>query len=182
MNFAQWFAEEEQIAPPTPDARQFSYIGCVLDLMSQNHLEGVAKKWAIEKLGHGIPPDWTWRAHHMTVLFRQGGLTMQDMETYRALFGQDVKLHVNAIAADDNCIAVTVRPEPSFPLQNSIPHITVAHSKAVSPVYSNTLLMDRNNIHPVDAVELNSVFAAVKKDQRSIWPEKAFPLAINAKI
>lgn len=181
MEFAKWFMENDA-ASMMPDARQFSYIGCVLDQMSQNHLEGVVKKWAMEQMGHGIPPDWIWRAHHMTVMFRQGGLTTQDLETYRAFFGQDVKLHVNGLAADDNCIAVVVKPDPSFPMQNKIPHITVAHSKSVSPVYSNTLLMDRNKIHPVSSVELTSVFAAVKKDQHSIWPEKSFPLAVNSRI
>jgi len=179
MNFAQWFEMEQT---PLPDARQFSYIGCVLDLMSQEHLEGFAKKWSFEKLGHSIPPDWTYRAHHMTVLFRQGGLVMQDLETYRDLFGQDIQLAVTAIAADDNCLAVVVKPNKSFPMQNSQPHITVAHSKSVSPVYSNNLLMDRNKIHQVNPVSLNSVFAAVKKDQKSIWPEKSFPLAMPSKI
>lgn len=180
MKFAQWFTEEE--GQPLPDARQFSYIACVLDLMSQNHLEAVVKKWSLEKLGHGIPPDWLWKAHHMTVMFRQGGLLAQDLETYKHFFGQNVKLNVTGIAADDNCIAVTVKPDATFPLQNARPHITVAHSRSVSPVYSNTLLMDKKNIHTTEGVEINSVFAAVKKDQKSIWPEKPFPLAIASKM
>lgn len=179
MKFSQWFNEMEAAMP---DARQFSYIACVLDLISQNHLEAVARKWMLENVGHDIPPDWSIRAHHMTVLFRQGGLLITDMETYRTFFGQDVHLNINGIASDDNCVAVTVKPSVNFPMQNSIPHITVAHSRAVSPNYSNTLLMDKNKFHHTDSSSLNSVFAAVKKDQKSIWPEKAFPLAIPVKV
>lgn len=178
MKFAQWFAEMDQ---QLPDAMQFSYIACVLDLMSQDNLEAFAKKWSFEKLGHGIASDWTYRAHHMTVLFRQGGILIEDLESYKQFFGEDVKLAVTGIAADDNCIAVTVKPKSSFPMK-STPHITVAHSRAVSPVYSNTLLMDCNKIYAVDSIELNSVFAAVKKHQKSIWPEKSFPLALPTKI
>ncbi len=181
MNFALWFTEIEQQAA-MPDPRQFSYIACVLDLMSQNHLEAAARKWMLENVGHDIPPDWSLRAHHMTVLFRQGGLMAQDMETYRNFFGQDVHLNITGIASDDNCVAVTVKPNANFPLQNAIPHITVAHSKQVSPVYSNNLLMDRNKFHHMDTGSLNSVFAAVKRDQKSIWPEKSFPLAVPVKV
>lgn len=179
MKFAQWFFETDS---PLPDARQFSYIACVLDLLSQQHLEAATKKWFFEKLGHGMPPDWTWRAHHMTVLYRKGGPLTQDLETYRQFFGQDVKLIVTGIAADDNCVAVKVRPNQNIPLQNANPHVTVAHSRSVGPEYSNTLLMNNRDVQQFEITELNSVFAAVKKDQKSIWPEKAFPLAIPVKV
>lgn len=179
MKFSQWFAEMEQ-QNPMPDAKQFSYLACVLDLMSQNHLESVVRKWLLAQ-GKDFPSDWTIRAHHMTVKFRNGGLLNEDMEAYRQYFGEDVKLTVTGVAADDNCVAVTVKPSVGFPMQGN-PHITVAHSRSVSPVYSNALLADRNKIQRIETVELNSVFAAVKKDQRSIWPEKPFPLAVPVKV
>ncbi len=176
MKFSQWFNEMEQQSA-MPDAKQFSYLACVLDLMSQNHLEAVVRKWLLAQ-GHDIPSDWTIRAHHMTVKFNP--LT-QDMETYKQYFGEDVHLTVTGIASDDNCVAVTVKPSASFPM-NGLPHITVAHSRSVSPVYSNNLLSDRSKIHQIETVDLNSIFAAVKRDQRSIWPEKSFPLAVPVKV
>lgn len=179
MKFLQWYTEMEQQSA-MPDAKQFSYLACVLDLMSQNHLESVVRKWLLAQ-GKDFPPDWTIRAHHMTVKFRNGGLLNEDMEAYRQYFGEDVKLMVTGVAADENCVAVTVKPSVGFPMQAN-PHITVAHSRSVSPVYSNTLLADRNKIQRIETVELNSIFAAVKKDQRSIWPEKPFPLAVPVKV
>lgn len=178
MKFAQWFAEMDQ-QQPLPDPRQFSYLACVLDLMSQNHLEPMAEKWSMEKLGHGIPPNWRWRAHHMTVLPpRSGGLQTQDLEAYKAFFGEIVRLHVTAIAADDKCIAITVRADPAnFKIVPAIPHITIAHSNDVSPVYSNNLLMDRNKIHPLEGTELLSTFVAVKKNQSDVWPMPGFQIA-----
>lgn len=177
MNFSKWYAEMDQQNAPLPDARQFSYLACVLDLLSQNHLEAVVRKWLLSQ-GQDFPADWTIRAHHMTVKF---GVTTQDMEIYKQYFGEDVHLIVAGIAYDKNCVAVKVKPSVNFPMQPN-PHITVAHSRAVSPVYSNTLLADPHNIKHIDTVDLNSVFAAVKKDQKNIWPEKLFPLAVPVKV
>jgi hypothetical protein len=173
MDFAKWMEEQSAL----PDARQFSYIACVLDKISQDHLEAAARKWLFENFGHDVPPDWTWRSHHMTVLFRQGGILTTDLEKYRNFFGEDVKLHITGIAADDNIMAARVQPSEKFEIQAAVPHITIAHSKRVGPNDSNRLLMDQGKIQAAQAVELISVFAAVKRDQVSIWPEKSFPLA-----
>ncbi len=179
MNFAQWV--ENEMTLPLPDAKQFSYIACVLDEMSQTHLESATKKWFFEFFGHDVPPSWSWRCHHMTVLFRQGGILTEDLEKYRQYFGDNVVLHIKAIVADDNAVAALVRPNINFPIQNPIPHITIAHSKSVSPVYSNSLLLNREKFHKVETVDVNSVFAAVKKNQTDIWPEKPFKLASPVK-
>lgn len=178
MKFSQWFAEMDQ-QQPLPDPRQFSYLACVLDLTGQTHLEALAEKWAMEKMGHSIPPNWRWRSHHMTVLPpRSGGLTLPDLELYKPFFGQMVKLHVTAIAADDKCMAVTVRADPAnFKIVAPVPHITVAHSNDVSPVYSNNLLMDRSKIHALDTTELLSTFVAVKRNQSDVWPMPRFQIA-----
>jgi len=99
------------------------------------------------------------------------------LEKYRNFFGEDVKLHITGIAADDNIMAARVQPSEKFEIQAAVPHITIAHSKRVGPNDSNRLLMDQGKIQAAQAVELISVFAAVKRDQVSIWPEKSFPLA-----
>lgn len=170
MNFTKWVEEQ---GLPLPDARQFSYIACVLDINSQNHLEGMAEKWFLEKFNHSLPPNWRWRSHHMTVLFRRGGLLTEDMEAYRSMFGQSVQLHITGISASDTCAAVTVRPNKSFNIINPRPHITIAHSNSVSPDKSNCLLDDSKNIQKLnEAVELQSVFVAVKRDQTHVWPEQ----------
>jgi Fungal tRNA ligase phosphodiesterase domain len=170
MNFTQWVEEQ---GLPLPDARQFSYIACVLDVLSQDHLEGMAEKWFLEKFSHSFPPNWRWRSHHMTVLFRIGGILTEDMEAYRPMFGQSVQLHITGIAANDVCAAVVVKPNKTFNVSNPIPHVTIAHSKSVGPNESNRLLADTNNIQRLnEVVELNSVFVAVKKDQVHVWPEQ----------
>ena len=183
MNFAQWFTEMDQ-QEPLPDARQFSYIACVLGEVAQRTLEGHAKTWYEEKSGHSWPSTgWSWRTHHMTVLYRRGGLITEDLEKYRPFFGEDVNLMVTGIAFDDKCIALTVRPSVSFPIQAARPHITIAHdSHAVGPEYSNTLLMDNNKIHAVDGYSVPSVFSAVKKDQKTTWPYRGFAMASPIRV
>lgn len=180
MKFAQWYAEMDQ---QLPDPRQFSYLACVLDAGSQTQLENLAEKWAVEKLGHGIPPDWRWRSHHMTVLPPRsgGGLLMPDLEAYKDLFGQMVKLHITGISADEKCMAVTVSSTPSFKIIPAIPHITVAHSNNVGPVCSNNLLTNRSNIHLLESVELISTFCAVKSEKlgSEVWPTPRVAIAKN---
>jgi len=159
----------------TPDARQFAYIGCVLEKISQNHLIGVARKLFMEQNGRDIPTDWNFRAHHMTVKFKPQAADMQALQQF---MGQKVELHVLNFASDDNCCAVTVSSNPKLPINNGIPHITIAHSKAVSPVYSNTLLQNRSEmIAAHDNTALISLLLAVKHDQSKVWPETIIPLA-----
>lgn len=174
MKFAQWFAEMDQ-QQSLPDPRQFSYLACVLDLTSQGELEAMAEKWALEKMAHGISPNWRWRSHHMTVLPPRsgGGLLIQDLEAYKPFFGEMVRLHVTGIAANDKVIAVTVRPDPAnFKIVPAVPHITVAHSNEVRPFVSNNLLMDRSKIYQFEGAELRSTFFAVgpEKAGSQVWP------------
>jgi hypothetical protein len=186
MKFAQWFAEVDgQVM--LPDPLQFSYLACVLDLINQEHLKGLVKNWIFNNTGHSVPPDWTWRAHHMTV--KPPGVTMKDMETYRAFFGQPVQLTITQIAYNGKvagsgsggedvgtCIAVKVKPNVSFPM-TIVPHVTVAHSRAVQPRVSNDLLADSHNIYAIDTLVIPSVFVAVYKDQQSVWPTQNYQLA-----
>lgn len=159
----------------SPDARQFAYIGCVLEKISQTHLIGVARKLFMEQNGRNIPMDWTCRAHHMTVKFKP---QTADMQALHQFMGQKVELHVLNFASDDNCCAVTVSSNPRLPINNDISHITIAHSKAVSPVYSNDLLRNKSKmIAAHDNTALISLLLAVKHDQSKVWPETIIPLA-----
>jgi len=158
----------------TPDARQFAYIGCVLEKISQNHLIGLARKLFLQQNGRDIPMDWTFRAHHMTVKFKP---QPADMQALHQFMGQKVELHVVNFVSDENCCAVTVSSNPKLPVSNGISHITIAHSKAVSPVYSNTLLQNGKIIAAYDNASLVSILLAVKHDQNKVWPETIIPLA-----
>lgn len=174
MKFSLWFNEmEQQMA--LPDARQFAYIGCVLEKISQNHLIGLARKLFMEQNGRNIPMGWTFRAHHMTVKFKPQA---PDIQTLHQFFGQKVELHTVSFFSDDNCAAVTVSSTPALPITNGTPHITIAHSKAVGPVYSNTLIQNKSRmIAAHDNVPLISILLGVQHDQSMVWPQTIIPLA-----
>jgi hypothetical protein len=176
MKFAQWFNENEltgqtpQTHPETlPDPRQFSYIACVLDLPEQGKLERDVMEWIKLTPQGSIPPNWTWRAHHMTV--KPPGVSSADLERYRQFFGQIVHLTVYEIAANDKCVAVKVKPDKAFPIVAQVPHITVAHSNEVKPQYSNDLFGLVKSF-PVPPRAYQSSFVAVMRDQRNVWPDK----------
>lgn len=176
MNFAKWFTEMDQ-QQTLPDPRQFIYIACLLDESVQDDLKKYAAKWISDNSGRTIPPNWIWKAHHMTVLFRGSGLVQKDMETYRNLWGEEITLTVTGIAFDldkQKIAAVTVKPSQSFPMQNVIPHITIAHEPSVGAKESNTLLMNHDLIHKVNPVQLRSTFSALNDRRGLIWPPKSF--------
>lgn len=183
MNFAEWFTEMEAIQGQSPEALpdpiQFSYIACVLDVLDQEALENAVSRWIQLTPQHFIPPGWTWRCHHMTV--KPPGVSSQDMETYKPFFGQIVHLTVTEIVANDKCVAVKVKPDKSFRIVPAVPHITVAHSSEVKPMYSNELFTLVKSV-PVTPLTLQSSFVAIKKDQRSEWPKMGFPMALPQKI
>lgn len=185
MEFAQWFSEMEQ--QPLPDARQFSYIACVLSLKAQETLELEVEKWLPQAFENKIvdfkiiPPGWSWRTHHTTVI--PPAVMIEDMEACRQFFGEIVPLTVTGIGVNENIIAVTIHPQKPLPFKGAItPHITIAHSRAVQPKDSNSMLMNRKNVHQFSATEVISVFSAVKKDQITIWPPKRFDMAISIRV
>jgi hypothetical protein len=182
MKFAQWFMENE-LTPPQPeqqlpDARKFSYIACVLYLMEQEKLESAVLKWAESKIIPSIPPNWTWRSHHMTA--KPPGVSAQDLEAYKPFFGQTINLTVTEIAADNKCVAVKVKPDKTFRIVSDPPHITIAHSSEVKPQYSNDLFKMVQSI-PVPHLVVQAVFVAVMRDQQSTWPYFK-NLAISSKV
>lgn len=168
--FATWFFEVEQ-QMMLPDARQFAYLGCILEKNSQKHLLGIARKLYSEHTGSVIPKDWEYRAHHMTVKFKP---QISDMQLYQNLFGQPVELHIKGIAIDEFTIAAVIGTNINM---NSTPHITIAHSRSVSPVYSNGLVRSGKVLKVEGEVSLSSIFLAVKFDQTKVWPQTTINLA-----
>lgn len=174
MKFAMWLNEAEQNMP-LPNTREFAYLGCVLEKISQTHLIGLARKHYNEQNNREMPRDWVVRAHHMTVKF---GPSAQDLQNYHSLLGQTVELSIRGFASDANCCAVLVAPNMNIRVENASPHITIAHAMGVKPVYSNQLLMNKDRIMPIhDSVSLVSIFLAVKHNQTQVWPEVGYALA-----
>lgn len=187
MKFAQWFSEMDQ-QTPLPDARQFSYIACVLSRQEQKVLEGEVENWISQAFDNkiidkfkAIPSGWSWRTHHMTVI--PPNLMAEDMETCRQFFGEDVPLTITHVGLNENIVAVMVHVQKPLPFKGvAIPHITIAHSRAVMPKDSSNMLMDRKNIHQFSATGLTSVFSAVKKDQTTLWPPERYAMAIPVRV
>ena len=126
-----------------------------------------------EATGSGIQKGWTVRAHHMTVKFAP---RQSDIAAIGALLGNEVQLQVTDWAHDEFGIAVAVKPKANFPLGNDVPHVTVAHSKDVGAVYSNTLLADRTKWIPLEVpLTLNSELCCVLKDNVTTIPQLVNP-------
>ncbi len=189
MRFNEWLAlqESEQIVTPNdgfqpvpvtqpqlPDAKKVMYTACVLQKYAQTTLVTEVRRWMFENIGSDIPKDWIIRAHHMTVKFQP---RQSDIEAIASLLGKEVELQVTDFAKDDHGIAVVVKPKTNFPLGNAIPHVTVAHSRDVGPVYSNTLLADRKNWIPVtqENLDLLSEMCCVLRDNVSTIPQIVNP-------
>lgn len=157
MRFTEWLhiRESEQIVTkPTvetpqlqlPDASQVVYTAAVLDRPSQDTLVSLIHRLMMETTG-SIPQGWTGRAHHMTIKFRP---TNDDIRALAGKLGNKdgVELKVTDWAVDEYGVAVVVTTA-GLPVTNGVPHVTIAHSKDVGAVYSNTLLADRSKWKPL---------------------------------
>ena len=89
-------------------------------------------------------------AHHMTISFQP------TREEYSILdYGQTTTLYAVGITGNQYCQTVLV--ETVLTVKNKFPHITISHTDAVKPRYSNELL-DRGNIHMFkDAIPLEAM-------------------------
>lgn len=187
LKFNDWLTliESEQIVTPAgntptpvtqpqlPDAKKVMYTACVLHKYSQTTLVSVMQKLMFEATGSGIPKWWMVRAHHMTVKFNP---RQSDIEAVASMLGKEVELQVTDWAHDEYGIAVVVKPKGSFPLGSDVSHVTVAHSKDVGAVYSNTLLADRSKWIPFEVpMSLNSELVCVLKDNISTIPQLVNP-------
>lgn len=185
MKFSQWFAENDQ---PALDTKKY-YLACVLPMPVRNQLKAF-----VESNVH-IPPNWTFKTHHLTVKFN---LQLGDVEKFKNLFRQDVSIRVKALGWDEdkgkgiepaNCIAAVVeatveKTNEKIPVDNAIAHITIAHSHMVKPFYSNQMLADNKNIRPntASAVQYNSIFCAVDKfNEDKFWPADVYNLIYGEK-
>lgn len=186
MKFNEWLIlrESEQIVTPDndkpipvtqqqlPDAKKVMYTACVLHKYSQTNLVSAIQKLMFEATGSGIPNGWIIRAHHMTVKFRP---KQADIEAISFLLGKEVELNVTDWAYDDYGIACVVKPKASIPLANDVPHVTIAHSKDVGAVYSNTLLADRKKWKPLPLMPLDAELCCVLHDNVSTIPSLVNP-------
>lgn len=81
-----------------------------------------------------VPPRHPFvHAHHMTVAFNP---TIERMEHYRPMIGQELRLKVIGVAEDEKGQAVRVEG----PSENANPHITISCADGVPAKYSNDLL------------------------------------------
>ena len=173
MGFLNWFNEEQEAE--VPNAKKFLYVACVLDSGSQARLFTVAEELHQQATGTPIPADWRKIAHHMTVKFKPDQADLQN-----PMMGQPIQLLVEYAATDEFAMAVKVKPVEQLQVQNKYPHITIAHSSAVSAVYSNDLLAKtppQERVAVTGRVILDSYLLAVRYDQTKIWPETGFHLA-----
>ena len=144
--------------PRLPDVRRVLYIGCVLHRLSQQALISHAQRWFMETSGRNLPENWIKRAHHMTVKFKP---SQTDLDALSPLLGQIVPLEVVGLAADEFATAALVQPGKNLPLMQGSPHITIAHSREVMPVYSNTLVSNPSKISQVAPLTLESELVCV---------------------
>lgn len=153
MNFSQWLNENDQMD-------SILYTACVLNKISQNSLLAEMQKECFGINNSGIPQNWIKRAHHMTLKFAP---TQQDINNISSQFGQEVKLSSTQWAIDDYCIAIIVENDKGLKTAD-VPHITVANSKSVNPVYSKTLLTDKSKWRQLNSpIHLVSYVVGVTK-------------------
>ena len=163
MKFKTWLNEDQQ---EIPDAKSFAYIGCVLHRHSQIELLNTIDQW----MGGGLPRrNWTGRCHHMTN-FPPGQFKQENMATLP--WGEDVQLNITGWAADQYGVTATVKPAQNVPFASGqTPHITVAHSFEVKPVYSISLLGEPGKWKPSPfSLTVTSYFLGVMHNQTSVWP------------
>lgn len=173
MEFREWLVEN------MIDAKRVAYTACVLHKFSQKALVEKMRKLMFETVGSDIPEDWIIRAHHMTIKFAPN---QSDIDVIAPLLGKEMPLEITDWALDDYCVAVVVKPKVALS-GVKIPHITVAHSRDVRPIHSNTLLAHKASWMSLDGVaaplaelgELNSEVACVLRDQTSTYPELLNP-------
>lgn len=153
MRFTEWLTmrENEQILEKTmPDAKQILYTAAVLHKNSQDHLIALMHKLMMETKGTSLPKGWIGRAHHMTIKFRP---KQADIEALSQMWGKEVNLMITDWAYDDFGVAVVAHAQSVLgkllPVANAVPHITVAHSRDVGAVYSNTILANRSRWQPI---------------------------------
>ena len=168
LKFKQWLENQQDLTDtPQPDATKILYTAAVLHKYSQQTLVDTITKLMFETVGSGIPPNWIIRAHHMTIKYAP---KQSDIEALKPLLGKEVELQVTYWAQDDHGIAVVVHPKTALPTTNAVNHITVAHSRDVGAVYSNTLLADKSKWIRSKNITLNSEIACVLRDNVTTIP------------
>lgn len=117
-------------------------------------------------LPDGIPPDWTKKAHHMTVQANEEDFNKPGGPPR----GSAVALVVSHVVANKRAIAVVVRPTRQLSIKNKNPHITVAVAPGIQPSYSNELLTVAE-WQPMQPFMLRSWLLDVFHDQTKTAPQ-----------
>jgi hypothetical protein len=179
MKFSMWLNEAEQQFA-LPNAKDFAYLACVLEKMSQEHLKFLAQNLWAQQNKDNMPNDWTFICHHMTIT---PNVTTSVLQEYYNYLGSTVQLQIVGFASDKDACAVIVKPNINIHVVPVIPHVTVAHSHNVKPFYSNHLLTKKDRImHVNESTPLMSILLAVGRDGKSTWPATTIPLASKALI
>lgn len=155
------------------DVRDCAYISYVLDAYSQKELMNICQKAYFQKIGKYIPNNWSIKCHHATVVFSP---KIADYEKYKKELGTEKDLLISSVAIDEHAIAAIV---DNIRTNNAVAHVTIAHSGDVTPVYSNTLLTNKNNDYDLNRdYEIRSYFLMVGKNQNITYPDmRPIPLA-----
>jgi len=127
-----------------------------------------------------VPDDGTLHCNHMTIMFRP-----DDDHVCKLPLGGSTELQITGFAADDKCIAVTVKYlRYGVESSNPIPHVTLWTADGVPPKYSNELLANGVNEIPDGPVIWGKTgFLSTKRDIRytyegSIYGQDTCPLGI----
>jgi len=189
MRFTEWLhirESEQVVTTPTvetpqvqlPDAREIVYTAAVLHKNSQDQLVSLIGRLMMEATGTALPRGWMGRAHHMTIKFRPNN---EDIKALAQWLGKKdgMNLMVTDWAVDEFGAAVVVTPS-GLPVSNDTPHITVAHSRDVGAVYSNTLLADRSKWKPIHEgnLSLKAYVVGVGPREKIIPDMNPIPLAV----
>ena len=85
-----------------------------------------------------IPTDGTLHCNHMTIKFRP-----DSDHVCKLPLGGTTEMQVTGYAADDNCIALSVKYlRYGIASSNAVPHITLWTAEGTPPRYSNELLAE----------------------------------------
>lgn len=125
------------------------YFGIFLDESSKDKLVNLSKEV--------VDPSWKLFCHHMTIAFNDGSVSATQMfEYYNDTFGERFELQATHIGISDDAVAVKV--EFPYPINNKIPHITLATPQGGKPVNSNYITEWKKLDTPIQLTGILNVF------------------------
>lgn len=108
--------------------KKWIYVGYFLTEQSRN--------WLLSLIKDNIPEGWKIYLDHMTYVFNDGSEeTQKTYEMVKTYFGENQKLHIDAIGLSDRALAFRVVEKNLT--KNALAHITIAVAPEAKPVESN---------------------------------------------